>query len=78
MAALMASFQRDLPIDGAAIILTAASVAVSSYKSYMPVESSDFDFPTFISMSSCNSGPYKPLFSTNLHVSLFAFPLSNP
>jgi hypothetical protein len=29
MAALMASFQPDLPIDGAAIILTALSVAVS-------------------------------------------------
>jgi hypothetical protein len=29
MAALMASFQWNLPIDGAAIILTAVSVAVS-------------------------------------------------
>jgi hypothetical protein len=77
MAALMAGSQWDLPIDGATIILSAVSDAISRINRAIAPESSGFDFFTFISESSWNSSSYEPLRSANLHVSLFVFPLSN-
>jgi hypothetical protein len=48
-----------------------------TYKLCLALESSGFDFSSFITWSNWNSSSYKPLCLGKLHASLFVFPLSN-